>query len=53
MEVDVARRRINLELANHTMSRYVAAVSAAPQSKKTAGKAKKLLNDYLKGLTDG
>lgn len=53
MEVSVARRRMNLELANQTMSRYVAMVSATPQSKKGAGKAKKLFNDYLKGLTDG
>ena len=35
------------------MSRYVAAVSAAPQSKKGAHKAKKLFNDFIKGLTDG
>ena len=53
MEVSVARRRMNLELANQTMSRYVAMVSATPQSKKGASKAKKLFNDYLKGLTDG
>lgn len=37
------------------MSRYVAAVAAAPKSKKGGGaqKAKKLFNDYLKGLTNG
>lgn len=53
MEVGVARQRLNFELANQTMSRYVAMVSATPQSKKGAGKAKKLFNDYIKGLTNG
>lgn len=53
-EALIVRRRMNLDLANHTMSRYVAAVAATPQHKKSgAQKAMKLFNDYLKGLSDG
>lgn len=53
MEADIARRRINQELASQTMSRYVAAVAASPQTKQAAQRAKKLFNDFIKGLTDG
>lgn len=53
-EATTARRRLNLELASQTMSRYVAAVASTPQQKKAnVQKAKKLFNDFLKGLSDG
>lgn len=44
---------MNLDLASKTTAMYVAMVAATPQSKKGASKAKKLLTDFIKGLTDG
>lgn len=52
-EVSVVRKRLNLDLASKTTAMYVAMVAASPTGKKGASKAKKLLNDFIKGLTDG
>jgi len=52
-EAGIAKRRLNLELASNTTAHYVAAVAATPGSKKSAQKATKLFNDFIKGLTDG
>lgn len=51
----VARRRVNNETASDTMSRYIVAIATAPKqgkkAKVTAEKARKLFDNYIKGLT--
>jgi len=52
-EIDVVRRRMNRELAQQTVSRYIAGVASRPQNKKSARKASETLQKYIQGLSDG